>query len=131
MFKNKQWICNFIALIILLAGVCVDEVKADSIFCYPQSAFLSADTVYAMISEVDDVEPTEMLCTRSSTTSHQIVAQIANSKRVLKLSMMFVSVTVLSLLLSNFYTTERIIEFLQLDTRTVVLTYIHNADGKK
>lgn len=131
MFRSKQWVCNFIALIILISWMCVDEVKADSIFCYPQTMSLAGEAVSTILLEVDDIEPTEMMCTRNATTSRQIVAQITNNKRVIKLSMALVAVTVLTLLLSNFYTTERVTEFLQLDTRTVVLTYIHNTDGKK
>lgn len=131
MFKNKQWICNLIALIILLTGMCMDEVKADSIFARPQTAVLvNLETADAVLTGVD-VEPTELLCTRNAITSSQIVAQITNGRRTIKLSMIFLCVAVFSLLLSNFYATERIPEFPRLSARTAVLNYIHNTDGKK
>lgn len=131
MFRNKQWIYNFIALFILLTGMCVDEVKADSAFPYLKAAQMtSTETINAVLSEVD-VEPTELLCIRNSVTSSQIVAQITNGRRTIKLSMLFLSVAVFSLLLSNFYTEERIAENPQLNVQTAVLRYIHNTDGKK
>ena len=131
MLKNKQWICNFIALIILLTGMCVDEVKADSIFLCPQTAVItSLETVDAVLTDVD-VEPTELLCTRNAVTSSQIAAQITNSRRTIKLSMVFLCIAVFSLLLSNFYATERVAEFPRLSTQIAVLNYIHSTDGKK
>lgn len=131
MFKNKQWICNLIALIILLTGMCVDEVKADSTFSCPQTAVITRlETADAVLTDVD-VEPIELLCTRDSITSSQIAAQITNGRRTIKLSMIFLCVVVFSLLLSNFYAAERVPEFPRLSARTAVLNYIHNTDGKK
>lgn len=131
MLKNKQWICNLIALIILISGMCIDEVKADSVFLCPEIvAEESIGLTGEVLSEVD-VEPTEILCTRNSITSSQIAAQITNSRRVIKLSMVFLCIAVFSLLLSNFYAAERAAEFPRLSTRTAVLNYIHNTDGKK
>lgn len=131
MFKNKQWICNFIALVILLTGMCFDEVKADSILLCPQSAVITGlETVDAVLTDVD-VEPTELLCTRDSITGSQIAAFITNGRRTIKLSMVFLCVAVFSLLLSNFYTVERIAAFPRLSMRNAVLKFIHNTDGKK
>lgn len=131
MFKNKKWICNFIALFILLTGMCVDEVKADSVFLRQKAAEVSGiGMAVTVLSEVD-VEPTEILCTRNSVTGSQIVAQITSGKRTIKLSTAFLCMVVFSLLLSNFYQTERVTEFPKLYARTVVVNYIHNTDGKK
>ena len=89
MFKNKQWICNFITLIILLTGMCVCEVNADSLFLCPQAAVpVSSETTDAVISNVD-IEPVQFLCARSSVTSRQIAAQITSIRRTIKLSMLF------------------------------------------
>ena len=131
MFKNKQWICNLIALVILLTGMCVDEVRADSIFSYPQTTqVIGLGIIDEVLTDVD-MEPTELLCTRNSITSSQVAAQITNIRRTVKLSMVFLCVAVFSLLLSNFYTAERVVEYPCLSVRTAVLNYIHNTDGKK
>ena len=132
MFKNKQWICNLIVLLILLTGMCVDEVKADSVFLCPQTAVVvvGLETADAVISDAD-IEPAQLLCTRNSVTSSQIAVQITSIRRTIKLSMVFLCVAVFNLLLSNFYTVERIVEFSRLSERTAVLSYIHNMDGKK
>lgn len=131
MLKNKQWICNLIALIILISGMCTIEVKADSVFLYPQTAVVTCLEVADEVISSVDVQVTEILCTRNTASSCQIVAQITNSRKVIKLSMVFLCVAVFSLLLSNFYTTERVVAFPRLGARTVVLNYIHNTDGKK
>jgi len=131
MLRNKQWICNLIALFILISGMCFDEVKADSIFLRPQSAMSTGvEMAGEVLSEVA-VETPELLCTRNTISSSQIVAQITNSRRVIKLSTIFLCVVIFALLLSNFYATERVEEFTKFSMRTAVLNYIHNADGKK
>ena len=103
MFRNRQWICNFIALLILLTGMCVDEVKADSVFLRPQAAavVVGLETADAVISDVD-IEPTQFLCARNSVTSSQIAAQITSMRRTIKLSMLLLCVEVFSLLRSLF-----------------------------
>lgn len=131
MFRNKQWIFNFIAMLILLTGMCVDEVKADSLFVSPQvTGIVELEVMDEVLSDVG-VEPTELLCMRNSITGSQVVAQITNVRRTVKLSMIFLYVAVFLLLLSNFYTAERVKEYPCLSEQTAVLNYIHNTDGKK
>ena len=132
MLRNRQWICNFIALLILMTGMCIDEVKADSVFLCPQTTAVIADLEMAdaVISGVD-IQPVQLLCTRNSITSSQIAVQITSIRRTIKLSMLLLCVVVFSLLLSNFYTVERIAEFLCSSERAAVIYYIHNTDGKK
>lgn len=132
MLRNRQWICNFIALLILVAGMCIDEVKADSVFLCPQAtaAVINSEMAYAVISDVD-IEPVQLLCTRNSVTGSQIAAQITSIRRAIKLSMLLLCVAAFSLLLSNFYTVERIVEFPCSSERAAVIHYIHNTDGKK
>lgn len=128
---NKQWICNFIALIILLTGMCVDEVKADSIFLFSQTAVMTnVKAADAVITDVE-MEPTQLLCMRNTVSGSQIAAQITNVRKTIKLSMVFLCVAVFSLLLSNFYTAERVVEYPRLSVRAAVLKFIHNTDGKK
>ena len=131
MFRNKQWICNFIAVVILLTGMCVDEVRADSVFLCPQNTVaIGVETVDAVFADAE-VEPMQLLCACNSVTSSQIAAQLTNVRRTIKLSMVFLCVAVFSLLLSNFYTAERIVEIPHLSASTAVLMFIHNTDGKK
>ena len=131
MFKNKQWVCNFIALIILLTGMCVDDVKADSMFLCPQTVVMTnVEKADAVLTDVT-IETTQLLCTRNAISSRQIAAQIINVRKTIKLSMVFLCVAVFALLLSNFYTVERVVEYPRLSMRTAVLKFIHNTDGKK
>ena len=132
MLKNKEWICKFIALFILISGMWVDEVvdivKADSFFLCPKLE-VSAERMEVLSDK--DLTNTEILCTRSTISGGQIAAQILNNKRIIKLTMLFLCVAVFALLLSNFYTAERVAEIPILCTQTAVLNYIHNTDGKK
>ena len=49
--------CNFIALIILLTGMCVSEVKADPVFLCPQTAVItSTETVDSVLTEDEQLE---------------------------------------------------------------------------
>lgn len=131
MFKNKKWIRIFIVLFILILGMWIDEVKADSVFLCPKTGTVGAlEATAPVISDVA-IEPTQILCTHNTISSQQIAAQIINNKRIIKLSIMFLCVAVFALLLSNFYTAERAAELPILCTQTAVLNYIHNADGKK
>lgn len=131
MFRNKRWICNFIALIILIAGMCVDEVRVDSSFMHPQiGGVTNGETMDAVFTDVD-MDSRQLLCTGKTISGSQIVAQIVNVKRTIKLSMVFLCVAVFSLLLSNFYTAEREVEYPRLRVQTAVLEFIHNTDGKK
>ena len=131
MCKNRQWIYSLIALIILLIGMCVDEVKVDSFSVCPQTVTgVMAEQTNAVIAEVE-LETVQLLCVRNAISSSQIIAQISNSRRTIKLSLVFLCVAIFSLLLSNFYTTERVAEYPRLSARTVLLNYIHNTDGKK
>ena len=131
MLKNKQWIWNFIAMLILLTGMCFDEVKADSAFLSPQTVvFMGVETADAVLTEAQ-IETTELLCVRNSISSSQIAAQITSARKTIKLSMVFLCVAVFSLLLSNFYTAERVVEYPRLSVRTAILKFIHNTDGKK
>ena len=93
MIKNKKWICIFIAVFILISGMWVDEVKADSIFLSPKLTKLSYElsdnySGHTVLSDVE-IEPTQILCTRNNISSRQIIAQIINSKKVRNVIMQF------------------------------------------
>ena len=129
MTKSKQWLCKLIVFFILLVGMCDKEINADSIFLYPQ-ILMNDQNASEVLSEAE-IEPTELLCIRNTVTGNQIIMHLTNSKRTIKLSMIFLCITVYCLLLSNFYKVERIEEFPRLSMQNTVLAYIHNIDGKK
>ena len=131
MLKNKQWIYNFIALIILLTGMCACEVRADSVFLCPETAVITSAEVADSVLTEETVEPTAFLCARNPITGSQIAAQITNGRRTIKLSMIFLCVAIFAFLYSDVYGTERVVEFPRLSAHTVVVDYIHSTDGKK
>ncbi len=131
MWKKKQWICSFIVLFILILGMWVDEVKADSTFLFPKTQTFSMKKMSSAVLSDIDIESTEILCTYNVISSRQISAHLIHSKRVIKLSMVFLCRAIFAFLLSNFYTTAQVMDYPIQDTQTVVLNYIHNTDGKK
>lgn len=131
MTKSKQWLCKLIVLVILLVGMCDEEVRADSVFAFPQTmSGMVQEVSKAVLTDVE-LESMELLCTRNTVTGSQIITQLTNGRRTIKLSMFFLCITINWLLLSNFYGVGHIAEFPQLRVRTAVIHYIHNTDGKK
>lgn len=142
MFRNKQWIFNFIALLILLTGMCVDEVRADSVFtCLRRSDILTQTSDGLLVAEKDVMPDTvflktatatkSLICTRTEEVGSRITAQIITERKTIRLSVAFLCIAVFSILLSNFYAVEHIAEVSRFGVQTTVLAYIHNTDGKK
>lgn len=130
--KEKRWICKFIVLSILISGMCFENVKADSIFVYTtdssSDSYLcsSEDTILAQ-----EVCTTEMLGVRTASSMQQLANRVTNNKRELRFLLVFMCVVAVLQLFSNFYTTVDILQFSKRQSKTVVLNYIHNMDGKK
>lgn len=130
MFKNRQWIFNYIVLLILLTGMCAGEVRADSFVCPQMLSAVTGKQMDAVLAE-RSIKSTELICISDAVTGSPIAEFLTNSRRTVKLSMIFLCIAVVSFLLSHFYRTECVGEFPRLSIRTAVLTYIHDTDGKK
>ena len=126
----KQWICNFIVLFAIILGMCTFEIGADSVFVCDEVATSCIESVYE-IRSVADMQNTEALCSYNITVDSRIAAQNTNSRKVIRPFLNYLWVAAIFFLLSKFYQTERVAEFKGLLSRTVVLDFIHNADGKK
>ncbi len=130
--KEKRWICKFIVLFILISEMCFENVKADSVFVYTTDS--SSDS-YLCSSEdailAQEVCTTEMLGVRTASNMQQIANRVTNNKRELRFLLVFMCVVAVLQLFSNFYTTVDILQLSKRQSKTVVLNYIHNIDGKK
>lgn len=138
--KSKQWICKFIVLFLFITGMCFEEVKADPVFvCSISTSQMKSMDDVQIASEAERIsvytenepEEIEMIVSRSTTNTQQLVSSFGNGRRTLKLSVAIIYVTALGLLLSNSHTRFHIAQLLVCICKTIVVKYIHNTDGKK
>ena len=138
--KRKQWICKFIVLFLFITGMCFEDVKADSGFACTMLASQAKDAanVESMQTEKEfaiymekELEVTEMIVAKSTTNTQQLIASISSGKRNLRLSVAIIYVTALGLLLSNSYVMSFVSQLPERVSKTIVVNYIHNTDGKK
>ena len=139
--KRKQLICKFIVLFLFITGMCFEEVKADSIFVCTIVANQTMKDKAEVESEQnkknvafyreDEIEVTEIIAARTTTNTQQIIASISNAKKSLKLSVAIIYVTALGLLLSNSFIMSYVTQLPERVSKTIVVNYIHNTDGKK
>ena len=129
--KNRQWICKFIVLFVLISGVCFEHIKADTFFEY---AFWNSPGTYLQTGE--ETIGDAMACTVETlgvrtAILHQTVGRLTNARRELKPSVAFLCVVAGWQLLSYFFTTEQFEQLPLFFSASVVVDYIHSTDGKK
>ena len=131
MREMKQWFCNFIALVVLVLGVCAFDTGAE-----PASACFKTETMSVPCSEAayekaDARQNTDAICPTGFISTSQIAAQITNGRRVLRPLIYLFFAAVCALQLTGFYEIGCVTEFTGLVSRFVILDFIHDADGKK
>ncbi len=130
MRKNKQWISFFIALFILVSGMCLECITADTLaFCTKkeESTFVS---IYRPSISVE--ARTEELERGGSTVSIQRMSnQTQQIRRTLRVIYNYLCKVDSETLSNKFYTTEETLILSKQDFGAVVASYIHNTDGKK
>lgn len=130
MRKNKQWICIFISLFILLSGMCLENIHTDAMYFCVQKEESTFIQLYAPDFSVE--ARAEELARGNYTSSIQGATnqtiQIRRSLRVVYELLCKVDVASLS---NNFYATGEDFAYKQGGFCAVVTNYIHNTDGKK
>lgn len=131
MREMRQWICNFIALFVLVLGVCVFDTGAEPVFACSKTVSSCAHCLEAAYEKADVRQNTDAICPTGFISTSQIAAHITNGRRVLRPLLYLFLAAVCELQLTGFYKTGRVTEFTGLVGRFVVLDFIHDADGKK
>lgn len=131
MREMRQWICNFIALFVLVLGVCVFDTGEEPVFACSKTELSFTHFSEAAYEEADVSQNTNEICPIGFISGSQIAAQITNGRRVLRPLLHFFFAAVCALQPTGFYKTGRVTEFTGLVGRFVVLDFIHDADGKK
>lgn len=131
MREVRQWICNFIALFVLVLGVCVFDTGAEPVFACTKTVPSCAHCSETAYAETDARQSTDAICPTGFISTSQIAAQITNGRRVLRSLLQLFFASVCALQLTGFYETGRVTEYTGLVSRFVVIDFIHDADGKK
>lgn len=131
--KSNQIICYILAVFMLLAGMCFENLEADSSF-----AFYGTAEMTSVIGSLDR----EILCNESCTiemlgirsTSYALSAARRSACRTdIRYRAAIISLCVENFTqnLSNFHIAANAIQFPELYGSAVVLHYIHSQDGEK
>ena len=131
--KYNYIICYILAVFMLLSGMCLESVEADSSF-----ALQTAVQTTASIGSSNH----EILCNESCTiemlgirgTSYAVsVAKRSNHRTDIRFraSILLLCVEKCAQNFSNFHIAANAIQFPELYAKAVVLNFIHNQDGKK
>ncbi len=131
--KYNAIICYILAVVMLLSGMCLENVEADSSFALTQTAQTAS-----MIRSLDY----EVLCNESCTIKmlgiRDTVYALNASRRTnyrtdirVRASVILFCVDKYTQNFSSFHAAVNAIQFPELYSKTAVLNYIHNQDGKK
>lgn len=131
--KYNQLICFILALFMLLTGMCLENVEADSYLAFYETAQTSA-VIGSWDKEIlcNESCTIEMLGIRSASYSFS-AARRSNYRMDIRYRAVIISFCVEKFTqnLSNFYMAANAVQFPELYGKAVVLHYIHNQDGKK
>lgn len=131
MQKNKQWICYFIVLFILMSGMCFENLGANSLSLRAtgDSVYtnLSGRTMSAMEARTEEIAGTNQAA-RIIGIQNQSVQQV---RRTLRLFCNYLLGIVSIAIAQKIYMAEESVFLKKADCHAAVLNYIHNTDGKK
>ena len=130
MRKNKQWICYFIALFIMISGMCLETITTDTVLFSAQKKESTFIQIYNPQPSFEARAEELSRATYSSTIQRMSNSnqQIRRNLRVIYELLCKVDEAGLS---DKFYMTEDILAFAKQGCSSVVVNYIHNMDGKK
>ena len=131
-YRNQKIICLFLAVFILISGIGVRMVKADSIFV--SSAVKENDSCISSIATFlveNELCATELIAVKSTSHVRQMAGKIPYGHKDVKASFHALCSDMVSGFFSIFFTAVHAVQFQELYSRQTVLNYIHNKDGKK
>lgn len=129
--KYKKILSCFLAVFLFLSGICLKNIKADFLL----DSTLGTKTSFYITSlgaKICDNEPCTNQMLGICQASHiQNLLYNGNGKTDLKLLFHDAYGDIAGQALSHFQETVYIVQFSQLYSKTVIMQFIHNQDGKK
>lgn len=130
--RNKRMLCFILTICMLCAGMYFESTKVDSLALRtPVNHVHSVIRPCEETISVGDVCTKELLCARHESLVQQAAVRRASGRNVIRITSGLLAIALAEHPFSNFYTAEDRVEFQKLHTETVILSYIHNTDGKK
>lgn len=129
--KSRQMLCWILTVFMLISGMCLDNVEADSLFVCT-SAERSVSYLSPLKAKIYDAESCtiEMLGVRTISYIHNMIQRLG-SRTDIKISLISVIAAGISQFFSNFHIAVNTVQLPKLYSHAAVLCYIHNQDGKK
>lgn len=128
--KYKQIVCYILIIFMIVSGMCVKNVKADSVLSCATEHQNNANIDSQDVAICDgEICTTEMLGVRCASHIHN--ESVSLSKTYEKISFVCISSDVFSKCFTKFYMAVNIVQPTEVYSKTAVLHFIHNKDGKK
>ena len=129
--RNQKCICLLLAIAIMISGICLEKIPADSYFsCNQSNTIVKAEGVFKNISACR----TETLSQREVLSSLRAANRPFRSNQVRTHNLSGCSLFSVGFLPQNFQSkqgTEKGDVYCNTSCSVVILSYIHNQDGEK
>ena len=130
--KKKQILCLILALFVFFTGVCFEQIEADSLFSFTletePSSYVGTYEVTILKAELCTAK---MLGIHDHSYLGKDTNKTVHGRKNIGKTLEFYCTNIGSTSFSNFYATVNAVFHKKLHHNFVILTYIHNADGKK
>lgn len=127
--RNQKWVCLVLAVIVMISGICLERVPANSLFsCTKNISIIGTDDTYKDIS----VYRAENFNQREVLGSMRLARRDVRRNQVRTAAVLYISNA--DILLQNFQSKQIVGEdrlYYETLCSLAILTYIHNQDGEK
>ena len=129
--RIKRFFCLFLAMTMLLSGMCFETIEAHALFSYASAS--QDEEIRVAGSNSSDSKDSYLLEMSELTSSEDVIEEEERSrtKSRLRVSQPLCMIGVLSNSLANLLTTVCVELYHEAFSDTVIIGYIHQSDGKK
>lgn len=131
MHANRRKICCLVALLMLITGMCFENIKADSCLGY---TFIEGSALVQVQNTTLNAQSTnipETLVARYMPSMRQVIHPVVHIRRDWKVACILLCEIEGYNLLLKFFSTEVPVYLYDTVHHAVVVNYIHSMDGKK
>lgn len=130
--RNHGLICIILVILVSLAGMCFEDVKAHSSFAYEKMQE-EDDHIRALDFNMsnDRLCTTRMLRAQSDAGTQQMISRFINSRKEVRFSLDCLCSNIFTLEQGKFFSSSAVVSFHNLYTDELVASFVHKADGKK
>lgn len=131
MRSSRRKICLLIALVMLITGMCFENIKADSRLVYATMDGSTLSKTQSTVLEMQSNYMPEASVERYTPGMRQSLNPTLQLRRDLRFAHIIMCNVTAPILLPQFFSTEVTVHLHDTVHHKVVLNYIHRMDGKK